>query len=133
MDDDPIGELLRRLSSALLGAAVLDLVDEYATGFGRRFPRTFGVARIVVGGALLLVGPLEAGSSLAVLVYFVYSGEGLTSLFLLLPLALGAGITLWGIGMMRRGWAGCRSPAEQAPWIPADPSVPSVSREPLER
>ena len=85
------------------------------------------------GGTLHLVGLLEAGSSLAVLVYFVYSGDGLTSLFLLLPLALGAGITLWGIGMMRRGWAGCRSPAEQAPWIPADPSVPSVSREPLER
>ena len=47
--DDPIGEIL-------IGAAVMDAADEALTGFGRRYPRTFGVARIVCGAFLLVVG-----------------------------------------------------------------------------
>jgi hypothetical protein len=101
---DPIGEIARRLAWTFVGAAVMDAADEGLTGFGRRFPRALRFARIVGGASLVLVGVLEAG---AVVLFFadVAYGEGAASLFLLIPLAFGVGLTVWGLGMMRRGWA----------------------------
>ena len=104
--DDPIGEIL-------IGAAVMDAADEALTGFGRRYPRTLGVARIVCGAFLLVVGVFDGVLATVVLADVVYGGEGLTSLVLLIPIAFGVGLTVWGFGLMRRGyrrWKSGRSP-----------------------
>jgi hypothetical protein len=105
VDNDPIGEIARRLAWTLVGAAAMDAADEGMAGFGRRFPRALRFARIVGGASLVLVGLFEAVLSIVGFVHVAYSGEGLWSLVLLVPLAFGVGLTVWGLGMMRRGWA----------------------------
>lgn len=132
MVGDLIGEIARRLGWILVGAAVMDAADEGLTGFGRRFPRTLRFARIVGGAFLVLIGLFEAVSSMVGLAYVVYSDEGVASLVLLIPLAFGVGITVWGLGMMRRGWASRRSVDARAPWSNPDPSFPKAANDHLD-
>lgn len=66
---------------------------------------------------------------MVVLAYVAYSGEGVASLVLLIPLALGVGLTVWGLGMMRRGWASRRSVNARTPWPTPDPNVPKAADE----
>lgn len=123
MDSDPIEGIVRRLAWILVGAAVMDAADERLTGFGRRFPRTLRFARIVGGAFLTLAGLFEAVLAMVVLAHVAYSGEGVASLGLLIPLALGVGLTVWGLGMLRRGWASRRSVHARGPWPDPDPNV----------
>ena len=116
MDSDPIGEILHRLALILVGAAVMEMVDEGLPGFGRRFPRTLRFARIVGGTLLVVAGLFEAVLATVALVDLMVGGEGVATLVLLVPLAFGVGITAWGLGMVRRGWAGDR-------WPEPDPNV----------
>ena len=127
MDSDPIGEIARRLAWILLGAAAMEAGDDVLTGFGRRFPGTLRFARIVGGAFLILTGLFQAVLAMVFLAYLVYSGEGVASLILLIPLAFGVGITVWGLGMMRRGWASRRSVDARAPWSNPDPNVPKAA------
>ena len=96
--DDPIAEIL-------IGAAVMDATEEHLTGLGRRFPRALRFARLVGGSFLVLFGLLQAPVSLWVFADLTYSGEFPASLVLLLPFAMGVVGTVWGVRMMRRGWA----------------------------
>lgn len=129
MDSDPIGEITRRLAWTLVGAAAMDAADEGLTGFGRRFPRTLRFARFVGGAFLVLVGLFEAVLAIVVFAHVAYSGEFAASLFLLIPLAFGVGITVWGLGMMRRGWASSPSVQARTPWPNPVPNVPKAADE----
>ena len=127
MDSDPIGEIARRLAWTLVGAAAMDAADEGLTGLGRRFPRTLRFARIVGGAALVLVGLFEAVLAIVVFAVVAYDGEFPASLFLLVPLGFGVGLTVWGLGMMRRGWASRRSGDVRTPSPHPDPNVPDAA------
>ena len=108
MDSDPFGGIVRRLAWILIGASVMEAAQDRMAGFERRHPRTLRFVRIVGGALLVLVGLFETVLSLVVLAVVLYDGEGLASLYLLVPFAFGIGITAWGVGTIRHGWASHR-------------------------
>jgi hypothetical protein len=105
MGSDAIGEVIRRLAWMLIGAAAMDAAEEGVTGLGRRFPRALRLAQVVGGGLLVLIGFLQAVLSLVALAVVAYGGEGVESLILLIPSALGVLTVVWGLELVHPGWA----------------------------
>lgn len=123
MDSYGIEGILRRLAWILVGAAVMDAVEERMTGFGEHFPRTRRFARFVGGAFLVLIGLFEAVLAIVVFAHVAYSGEFVASLFVLIPLAFGVGMIVWGLGMVRRGWVSRSSVQARRAWPDPDPDV----------
>jgi hypothetical protein len=84
-----------------------------------------------VGGAFLVVaGVYEAVLSLVVFVYVASTGDLddlVATAFLLLPFSMGVGLTIWGIRMVRRGWASRLHAQTRSP--DPDPYVPKAAEE----
>lgn len=103
-----IGDVLLRAVASLVGDTLadsaVDRAENYASGFGLRHPRGLRFVRIVGGALLALVGLWDVVITIGAFVYVVI-GEGiqLALLILLLPLGMGFGLLVWGIGLLFRG------------------------------
>lgn len=112
-----IGDVLLR-ALASLGAeklvdSAVDNAEDYASGFGKRHPRALRFVRIVGGAFLALGGLWEVVLTIVVFVYVVIDEGVQVALFvLLLPLAMGIGLLVWGIGLVRRGLRAKPTPIE---------------------
>jgi hypothetical protein len=107
MASDAIGAVGRWLADVVVGSAV-DASEDALPRFGRRHPRALRFARLGGGAFLALVGFYEALLCVVVFVYVAITGDfddRVLTPVLLIPLSLGVGITVWGLRMVRRGWA----------------------------
>ena len=99
--------IARWLTDVIVGSAV-DASEEALPRFGRRHPRALRFARLVGGAFLVLAGLWEAVISIVVFVHVAITGDlddRVVTPVLLLPFSMGVGLTVWGLRMMRRGWA----------------------------
>jgi hypothetical protein len=99
--------IARWFTDVIVGSAV-DASEEALPRFGRRYPRALRFARLVGGAFLVLAGLWEAVISIVVFVSVAITGDlddRMVTPFLLLPFSMGVGLTVWGLRMMRRGWA----------------------------
>ena len=99
MAGDAIGAVGRWLADVVVGSAV-DASEDALPRFGRRHPRALRFARLGGGAFLVLVGLYEALLSVVVFVYVAITGDfgdRVVTAVLLLSLAFGVGLTVWGL------------------------------------
>jgi hypothetical protein len=84
----------------------LDEFDKAGRYLSRHFPRAWRVLTIAFGAFLIFGGLLDLAMAIGGFIYVVSSEPVHVSwLVLLLPLAFGIGLIVWGSGLVRRAWA----------------------------